>query len=283
MGLTCRICQKQRTEFSPEHVPPQSTGNTRRVVVEVAVSKGGPVVRRNGVAVPGLCRKCNEKLGSRLGTSYSDFVRAVQGAAGLFSSRGEFVARPMIYPSRVLRQLALSYLCAQHPHAEVHGEAVELNDALRAFVRIDGAPFPADRIRVGLYHNVSATYRLAPTAGVWRLGTQPVAERMWLGTEVAAPGLGVLFTLSGLGALPDLAGVTPYDVTGWAEYGFKETAHPVLRLQRLRVEHPHPLAFGRPRTAERWRDDILWMVNAPGVPGGPPGASALWRRKRQRR
>jgi hypothetical protein len=25
------------------------------------------------------------------------------------------------------------------------------------------------------------------------------------------------------------------------------------------------------------------MVNAPGVPGGPPGASALWRRKRQRR
>ena len=279
----CRLCKRAPAELTLEHIPPKSTGNRGRIGVEVYGHRGqGRVLRaeRNGIGLRVLCERCNRREGRRLGTEYGKFVRQVRlsGRIGL-PRRRVYVEANAVFPQRVVRQLYLSFLCL----ASVKDEA--MLDSLREFVREDGAPLPDDAPRISLYHNQSGTFRVAPVCGILSLGGRGRGPGWrWHGAEVVHPGLGAIYTFPE-DEEPPRAG-PPFlsetaDVTGWSSYGYGDRAAVRLDLPSWRVEHPHPLGFGRPAQVERWteREHLAWTLTADDDSDEllRSGGSVLWR------
>jgi hypothetical protein len=79
--------------------------------------------------------------------------------------------------------------------------------------------------------------------------------------------------------------VKPVDITDWCNYRFDQRDSVVLSLPRLRVEHPHPIGFGREIDVQRWRDRnmIAWMVSEADDPSAITATSALWRPIKKKR
>lgn len=270
----CRLCKAEPIALTREHVPPKSTGNRGRVEVEFFSREDRPGLNRrydsDGVALRVLCERCNTKLGSRLGTGFSDFAKQVQ-ASGRFEAPGggAFVSAVQVYPARILRQLYLSFICAQP------GDDAEKYDDLRQYIKGRNRDVPETAPRVSLYYNSSRNYRVVPVCGVGALGR----GRNWTGSEISAPGLGVLFTFSDLEHLAWLIERRPIEITSWGEKPFDHKETVLLKLPRLTVTHPHPIGFGSRREVDKWqtRKRIAWLVSGAGGPEEPTTMAALWR------
>ncbi|OZC04014.1 hypothetical protein BSZ36_14100 [Rubricoccus marinus] len=212
-----------------------------------------------GLSIRSLCQRCNNRLGVQVGTEFSEFAKRVRRSGKLVTAGSRaYVEAENVYPQRIARQFYLTFLSLCRPGR------TESNDAIREFVRYGEEPLPSDAPRPSLYLNKSNTYRAASFASMFSANGKGWA---WAGCEFAFPGLGVIMTLPEeemRGRAPlSLIGET-VDVREWAEYGFKERATVRLELPVFRVEHPHPLAFGKERQAERWQEEqgIVWMLGA---------------------
>lgn len=274
----CRLCGAKKAVLTLEHVPPQSTGNRGRMLVEHLVLDGNKArtvktEMRDGVALRVLCESCNTRFGSSLGTGFGDFAKQVRASGRLESPGGGiFVSALDIFPGRVARQLLLSFLCLQP--ADDEGRY----DELRKFIKSrDGGP-PGSAPRIEIYFNVSSTYRVVPTCSIGSLGK----GKNWAGSEVAIPNLGVLFSLNGSETLPWFIGKVPVDITEWASRSFGHREPVALRLPRLSVNHPHPLGFGSAKEVDRWqaRKHIMWLVAKADDPNSLASVAALWRPSR---
>jgi hypothetical protein len=281
--MKCRLCGSLDDVLTLEHIPPRSTGNRGRG--ELVLFTATPMGRRerrqltDGVSLRVLCLRCNNGTGSRLGTTFSDFTCQVRASAHLDNpAGGVFVPVADVYPARVLRQLLLTYLCAQ-PYDD-RPEWAEL----RQFIRSRDPGLPASAPRVSLYYNPSDSYRVVPVSSV---GAIDGSRRNWVGSEVAAPGLGVLFSLPGSNHVDvgRLVGREPLDISEWAEQPFDRVQTLALTLPRLRVEEPHPLGFGRLIDFERWqtRNMIVWMIPEVDHPDAITAVAAAWRVEGRRR
>lgn len=272
LAQPCRLC-KRPAELTEEHVPPKSTGNTGPVVFEaLGLNPEAKVIKLapNGIALKVLCERCNNNYGSRLGTGFGEFAKQVQDSGRLVSPQaGVFTGAVDVFPSRVLRHFYLNYLCAQ-----VGTDKPEW-DAVRHYVKSRDGSVPKEAPRVSLYFNASPTYRLVPVCGV---ATVDASKRAWYGSEIVAPGLGAIFTLADTTNPEPLIGVRTVGITGWSEYRFDQRDALALSLPKLRVEHPHPLGYGRSADVERWRDKnmIVWLVGKAEDPSAINSASVLW-------
>ncbi len=277
----CRLCLSAPATLTQEHVPPKSTGNRNSVDVEyLSFSAGLQSIRsrmEDGVALRVLCDRCNSLYGSRLGTGFAEFAKQVQ-ASGRFEAPGggRFVSAIDVFPARVIRQLLLSFLCAQ-----VSDDDGRL-DGVRAFIRGKAAPLPGDAPGVSLYFNASPTYRVVPTCGVGALGRN---GRLWTGSEIAAPGFGALFSFTPLEDLAWMIGARPKDISGWAARAFDGRESMALRLPRLRAVVPHPIAYGSAQEVERWqsRKLIAWLTSKADDANAPNSAAMVWRPASRRR
>lgn len=277
----CRLCGSGKRLLTLEHVPPQSIGNRGATEVEaVTLGARGRQVHRmpNGFALRVLCQRCNNNTGSTLGGGFGDFAKQVR-ESGKFESPGGgvFVSALDVYPARVIRQLLLSYLCAQP------GDRGRQWDPLREFIKGREPGLPPTSPRVSLYFNTADTYKIVPVCSV---GTIDGSGRRWVGSEIAAPNLGVLYSLDqdGASAAARLIGKVPQDISHWADYRFEERTSFVLRLPRLRAEDPHPLGYGRVRDFDRWqtRNHIVWAVAEAADPESMTATAVLWRVARRR-
>lgn len=271
----CRLCGSKSGLLTLEHVPPKSTGNRGRVQIEhIRLSETGGTVRElsDGLALRVLCARCNNQTGSRLGTGFSDFARQVQQSGRIVAPKGGvFVSAVEVFPARILRQLLLCFLCAQ-PDDEREGW-----QAIRDFIRSRTAKVPNEAPRVSLYFNPSSTYKIAPVCSV---GSIDGSGRSWVGSEIAAPGLGVLFSLGNTeSAIQPLIGVEPVDVTLWGGAPFDQRESLTLKLPPLRVEEPHPLGYGRKKDFARWqtRNMIAWLVAQSKYPDSLTATAVMWR------
>lgn len=176
-----------------------------------------------------------------------------------------------MFPSRILRQLYLCFLCAQ-PSDDGEGW-----NAIRSFIRSKEPVVPTEAPRVALYYNPLSTYRIVPVCSV---GTVDGTGRNWVGSEIAAPGLGVVFSLGDREKeLSRLLDVAPVDITQWGAKPFDRRESLTLELPRLIVQEPHPLGFGRHAEFERWqtKNMIVWLVAESQYPGSLTATAALWR------
>lgn len=225
----------------------------------------------DGFALRVLCERCNNRFGSRLGTTFASFVQQVQTSGRFVSPRGGvFVSAIDIFPSRVFRQLLLNFLCVQSGYDPNRWEAV------REYVKSRDGLVPRETPRIGLYYNVSKTYRVVPAGSVTSLGR---GRGPWVGLEIAAPGLGVVFTLGdpaevNPAILPNLA-----DISSWGDHHFSERSRVVLELNRYRVQVPHPLAYGYPKDVEKWqkRNMIAWAATRFDTDVASDVGAVLWR------
>lgn len=270
---TCRMCRSAPATLTAEHVPPKSTGNRGRMRVEhLAPDEGRFVVKYadDGVALRVLCERCNTKLGSTLGTEFAEFAKQVK-RSGKFEAPGggAFVSAMRIYPGRVIRQLLLSFLCSQPRDDE--GRL----DSVRAFIKSRSGDLPEGAPRVSLFFNMSPNYRVVPGCVIGGLGT----GRRWVGSEISAPGLGVLFTMSDPEDAHWFIEKRPLDISDWASKRFGHRESIVLRLPRLNVQRPHPLGFGTAAEVEKWqtRKNIAWLVAGADDRSAPNAAAAVWR------
>lgn len=131
---------------------------------------------------------------------------------------------------------------------------------------------------VSLYFNPLATYKIAPVCCVASLKSSKLS---WIGSEIAAPGLGVLYSLGGdsRSSLRTLIGVDPVDITEWGDLPFDRRQSVMLQLPPLRVEDPHPLGYGRKNEFTRWqtKQKIIWLVAEAKYPGSITASAVLWR------
>ena len=68
----------------------------------------------DGVYLSVLCKRCNNRYGSILGTAFTEFARQFQNSGTLASPHGGVLVSALgFFPSRVLRHLYLNYLCVQ--------------------------------------------------------------------------------------------------------------------------------------------------------------------------
>lgn len=266
--------------MTEEHVPPKSIGNRGPVKLEAVElnSEGQTFATRNdGVALRVLCERCNMNYGSRLGTGFSNFAKQFQNSGELASPRGGVISGATdVFPSRVLRHLYLNYLCVQVTSDRTEWEAI------RQFIKSREGRVPPEAPRVSLYFNASTTYRVVPVCAV---GAIDGSRRRWYGSEIAAPGLGVLFTLPDTQSAESLIGLKPVDITEWCEYRFDQRDSVALSLPRVRVEHPHPIGFGRSTDVEGWRDRnmIVWGVARAEDPSAINSTAVLWQPVKKRR
>jgi hypothetical protein len=278
----CRLCGSSDEVLSLEHVPPKSTGN--RGFVEVQAFAGGPGARlvtpaSDGVALRVLCQKCNSKTGSYLGTEFSEFAKQVQHS-GRFEARDGrvYVAAVDVFPARIIRQLLLAYLCAQPMDDRPEW------DAIRQFIRSRSPGMPEGAPRVSLYYNAAETYKIVPVCGVGSLFS---AARQWVGSEIAAPGLGALFSLSDRGSIDadELIGRTTLDISDWANRSFDRRETFAMKLPRLFAQQAHPLGYGDAREFTRWenRRHIVWLVAGAEHEDSITATAAIWRRGRRPR
>ena len=271
---TCALCGTDRSVLSDEHIPPKSTGNRGRHRVEIlrfGSTGASEVVSSDGVALRVLCKDCNSRFGSRLGTSFAEFAQQVQKSGRFVSRRGgSYVATMDVHPGRIARQLYLNFLCLTKSRDATHW------DGLRDYVRSREGSQPSTAPRIGLYYNVSNTYRVVPVGALGALGT---GKGPWTGAEVTAPGLGVVFTLGGWDGVHPAIVPKLLDVTDWASRDFSERGSMVLEIPRQRVDAVYPLGFGRPREVERWRERhaIAWLASRIDADVAPEVAALLWR------
>lgn len=270
----CRLCGSTQAVITKEHIPPKSAGNRGTHVLQTTRFRAG-VSRENelldGFALRVLCTRCNSRFGSRLGTTFGTFVQQIQQSGRFISPRGGVYAGAVdVYPSRVIRQLLLNFLCIQETSDEDRLEDV------REYVRSRDAPLPADAPRIGLYYNISNTYRIVPVGGITSLKREGA---LWTGAEIAAPGLGVVFTLGDPGEVDQAILPRMADISSWANYGFADRIRVVFELPRYRVETPHPLGFGRPIDVDKWqsRNLILWLATKFDTDVESDIGAALWR------
>jgi hypothetical protein len=265
-----------------EHIPPRSTGNRGSGTLEyLSLSSESRTIRtstRDGIAVRVLCQRCNTSYGSTLGTGFGEFAKQVQRSGRLESPHGGvFVSSVAIYPGRIMRQLLLTFLCAQ-PR-----DAGSSWDDIRNFIRSRTETLPATAPRVSVYYNPSESYRIVPVCSVGAI----TFGRRWAGSEIAAPGLGVIFSVAN-SSMDDIQWIIekrPLDISSWGDVRFDDRVTLALELPRLRVEHPHPLGFGRPIDVERWqtRKRIVWAVGTADDPNSPTAVAALWQPHRRGR
>lgn len=272
---SCRLCGTTERVLTREHIPPQSTGNTGLHRAEVLESDSGKIKSidlPDGFALTVLCDPCNTRFGSRLGTTFSEFVKQVQASGRFVSLRGGvFVSALNVYPGRVHRQLMLNYLCLQPDSTRDRWAE------LRNYIKSRSEASPASAPRIGLYCNISGTYRLVPVGGVTSLGR---GKGPWTGAEIAAPGLGVVYTLG------DPAAVNPQvlpkliDISSWGDAGFDQRRTIMLELPRQRVEMVHPIGFGRSVQFEKWQTQhaIVWLASPIDQIAPPKIMALLWRR-----
>ena len=276
----CRLCQRPRDVLSSEHLPPKSTGNegpARIRYMRAATPSQAYSEADDGVALRVLCKECNSLYGSRLGTGFSDFARQVQTSGKVETIGGNvWVVAMEVFPARVIRSLLLNYLCLHTVREPPAGEVV------RRYVRSRTAKLPAEAPRVALYFNVLSTYRIVPataqTAIAW-------PGNPWLGAELAAPGLGVVFTLGDGLETSNLLDRLPVDVSAWGDYDFGAKRNITLELPRFRVAVPHPLAFGSAKEVDRWqtRRGVVWSVSTAGDETSVAHIAAVWTTGRGKR
>jgi hypothetical protein len=279
---SCRLCGAASEILTLEHIPPKSTGNRGVGELEMFTATPQGRVRRSvpdGVAVRVLCKRCNNTFGSKLGTGFGEFAKQIRESGRLESpSGGAFVSAVDIFPARIVRQLLLCFLCAQ-PHDNREGW-----DDIRLFIRSREPGLPSSAPRISLYYNAADSYRIVPVCSV---GAIDGSHRNWVGSEIAAPGLGVIFSLPGSDSLgaARLIGKSPVEISSWADYPFGRRESLVLTLPRLRVEEPHPIGFGRPRDFERWQTSnmIVWLVAQTDYPDSVTATAVLWRQSRRRK
>lgn len=276
----CRLCGSSRDVLTREHIPARSAGNSGRHTIEffrVDSTGQAKLELPDGFALSVLCKSCNSRYGSSLGTSFADFVQQVQSSGRFVSPRGgAFVCAMDVYPSRVLRQLLLNFLCIQ-PLA-----SYERWESVRKYIRSRGGGVPPDAPRVGLYCNISNTYRVVPVGVVGALGRR---SEPWVGAEIAAPGLGVVFTLGDPRDANPVITPKLLDITPWGDQPFSARERVTLELARYRVEVPHPLAFGSRREVDKWqtRNMIAWLANRFDVGLDHEVAGILWKPQRMSR
>ncbi|WP_405284350.1 hypothetical protein V3331_01920 [Gaopeijia maritima] len=277
-GERCRLCRSTNRVITEEHVPPKSAGNRGAFVGRtLRLEEGGfrTFSGAEGVSLRVLCERCNSRYGSSLGTTFGDFAKAVIGSGRLLTRDGRlFVSTQEIFPARVVRHLLLNHLCLL---GDGEGPAPE---DVRDFVRSRDPSPPPGLPNVSLYYNQSETFRVVPIAGVGSLLRRPRIGP-WIGGEIAAPGLGAVFTYSGRDAIPAITGTDLLDVSGWTSAGWKERVSLQLELPPTAIREPRPLGFGTPAEIEkRWSThSIVWLA----VRGGPLDSSAaFWRRTKRR-
>ena len=207
----CRLCGTTEAVITREHIPPKSAGN-RGTHVATTTRFGSGHSRGDelpdGFALRVLCVRCNSRFGSRLGTTFGTFVQQLQQSGRFVSPRGGVYAGAVdVYPSRVIRQLLLNFLCIQATYDGEHLEGV------REYVRSRDAALPVEAPRIGLYYNVSSTYRIVPVGGITSLTRK---GGLWTGAEIAAPGLGVVFTLSDPDEVDRAILPRMTDISSWA-------------------------------------------------------------------
>jgi hypothetical protein len=160
----CRLCGSTRAVITREHIPPKSTGN--RGAHQVYTTRFGPgltgkIELSDGFALRVLCDRCNSRFGSRLGTTFGSFVQQIQQSGRFVSPRGGVYACAMdVYPSRIYRQLLLNFLCVQSHYGADHWKDV------REYVKSRHEGLPPDTPRIGLYYNISESYRVVPIGGI---------------------------------------------------------------------------------------------------------------------
>lgn len=270
----CRLCRSTRGVLTREHIPPKSSGNEGPHRIETFrfdSQQPATLDLRDGFALSVLCDTCNSTYGSRLGTSFAGFVQQVQASGRFISPRGGVYAAALdVFPARVYRQLLLNYLCL-HPYSEA-----ENWHAIREYVRSRTSLTPPDSLRLGLYCNISNTYRVSPAGSVGALGH---GRNPWTGAEIAAPGLGVVYTLGDPSVVNPAIVPRLHDISDWGSARFSERAKVVFELARYRVEVPHPIAYGRPVDVEKWRNrnHIVWLATRFDTDIGADMSAVLWR------
>lgn len=282
-SATCRLCLSSASVLTQEHIPPQSVGNTGPHDLRALSLDNGKLTEvhlPNGFALTVLCARCNTRYGSRLGTTFAGFVQQVQQSGRFISPRGGVYALALdVYPARVFRQLLLNYLCLHPPTDEGNLPFVRNVVRSRAPIDVDNSELP----RIGLYCNVSTTYRVVP---VGSLGTLGHRKEPWLGAEIAAPGLGVVFTLGNRRDVHPALNPKLADITHWASDAFTAIRRILLELPRYRVETPHPLGFGTPREVDKWqtRNNVIWLATRFDTDVGENMGAIMWKpATRQRR
>lgn len=253
----CRLCLSADEVASDEHIPPKSTGNRGWQQVEVVAGRPGSprwIRTKDGVALRVLCNGCNTKMGGSLGSDFASLAQQVQESAVLAApAGGVYVAGLDLKPARVIRHLMLNFLCLLPATDDGRW------DVLRRFIQSPDVELPSNAPDVGLYHNRSKTYRLVGIGSVTSLGGR---LDPWVGAEVAAPGLGVVFSLRHADRRIVPAHPNLRDVTEWAWEDYSARRNVVLRLASYEVVVPHPLAFGTRREVSESHDRymIAWLT-----------------------
>lgn len=265
--------------FTLEHIPPKSAGNSGWQKVEAQrVGGEGPTELdlSDGFALSVLCADCNSRLGSRLGTTFGSFVKQVQKSGKFVSTKGGvFVAAVEVFPARIFRQLLLNYLCVQ-----LEPEKGQW-DPIRSYIRGRERVVPDEAPRIGLYYNTSDNYRVVPVGVVGALGQN---REPWMGAEIAAPGLGVVFTVGD----PDIVNpnIMPrlYDISSWGRMPFSQNARIHIELARYKVDAPHPLAYGSRKMIDQWqtKNMIAWLASRFDTGINGEVAAVLWKPVRKR-
>ena len=277
---SCPFCQKDDKLLHLEHIPPKSTGNRGWVQVRtLGTSLDSHTTReriteqRGGVALARLCHRCNSRLGSQLGTEFGSFARQVQLSAWLVTPGGaRAVVLRGIFPGRIIRHMLLNFLCMQPPDHP-------MNPRLREVVASrEGAKWDDSLPDVRLYFNSTQTYRVVPITGVLSLLTRA----RWVGAEVAAPGLGVVFSHNA--TPPAFIGATLCGINRWLEFPFEERADIHLELPQLAVHVPRPLGYGTAAEVDRW-EEAMHIASLVTTASGESeaGIATLWRRRRSGR
>jgi hypothetical protein len=276
----CRLCGSTTAVITREHVPPKSAGNRGMHVFETT-RFGSEDLHGNdlldGFALRVLCDRCNSRFGSRLGTTFGSFIQQIQQSGRFISPHGGVFAGAVdVYPARIIRQLLLNFLCIQ---ALSDSDQLE---SVRTYVRSRDAPLPADAPRIGLYYNIAQTYRIVPVGGITSLKR---TGGLWTGAEIAAPGLGVVFTFGNPDEVDRAILPRMTDITPWGSYRFADRVRIVFELPRYRVETPHPLGFGRPSDVGKWqsRNLLVWLATRFDTDIRRDLGAILWRPATSRR
>lgn len=269
----CVLCERD-AELTEEHIPAKSAGNRGAGILRCVRLDGGREVEvstEDGVSLRVLCARCNNNYGSSLGSEFGTFAKQFQKSGIVQSTRGGvFVSAIEVYPARVIRQLYLNYLCLQPVRDRT--EWAPIREFIKSRPPHTGEGLP----KVSLYFNSSETYRLAPNCGINSTNTNVTG---WYGSEIAAPGLGVVFTLEGSGSLEPIIGKEPFGIADWTQYRFSERVRISMEVPVWRVESPHPIGFGRRKDVEDWRTRkmITWAIVKADDPNSINSTSLLWR------
>lgn len=238
----CRLCGV----FGPltyEHVPPRRCFNRDSVAFHTfeTMVKGfrTPAKYRGGYGRQSLCERCNGRTAAMYGEAFAAWTYKAMEYRNVLPARSRLLLTYTIQPLAVLKQICVMVLAMSRVESLHLPHFVDM----RRFVLSPRLSGVTPHFRIYAYYAFGEARRATDFAGI--LNTIGCRGPVISYTELAFPPLGYCILNSGPAERGLAAELGLQDLTGFANFDYREVRSVELRMPALEPVGHMPLAYRR--------------------------------------